>query len=358
MKRHLRNEKNCLNCGEEVTHRFCSYCGQENVVIKETFGELVADFFADVTHYDSKFFSTIKDLLFKPGFLSRQYFEGRRTKYLNPLRMYFFISFIFFFVLFLKKTDAPVSAEGYNNEYLSSFKQHLADSLRNSIKHNGGADTTKTNIINKLAADLNTAGIKKDTTENIAFGVGDKGVNVTLIENKYNTVHEYDSVQAGLPLNKRDKGFVRWIVRRNVELKSKYGSRSQVMVAESFEHSIPKLMFFLLPLFAWFIYLFYSHKKFYYAQHAIFSVHFHSFVFLLLLIVNLLSWLPFLEKVNVILLSVAYIVAFIYLISALKHAYEQPVWLSALKAIAISILYVIALIIGIVCLVFISFISA
>lgn len=359
MKRHLRKEKNCLNCGAEVTDRFCPHCGQENLIVKETFVELVADFFADVTHYDSKFFSTIKDLLFKPGFLSRQYFEGRRTKYLNPLRMYFFISFIFFFVLFLKKNEEPVNTEGYNEQYAATFKQHLADSLRNSVKQNGkDYDTVKANIIARLAAELDTAGLQKDTTENIGFRIGDKGIEVTLIENKYNTVHEYDSVQESLPGNKRDKGFMRWIIRKNVELKSRYGSRSQLIVAESFEHSIPKLMFFLLPLFAWYIYLFYSRKKFYYAQHAIFSIHFHSFVFLFLLVVNLLGWLPYVNKISSLLLLIAYLAAFIYLVFALKNAYRQSLWFSALKALLVSLLYIITLITGIVCLLFISFISA
>src|ERR1700743_593598 len=89
---HLRHEKNCLNCGFRVEERFCSRCGQENVEPKESWVHLVGHFLADITHFDSKIFITIKDLVWRPGFLTREYAEGRRVRYLNPIRMYIFIS--------------------------------------------------------------------------------------------------------------------------------------------------------------------------------------------------------------------------------------------------------------------------
>ena len=91
-----RKEKNCLNCGTTVIGKYCHNCGQENIVPKESVWHLVTHFFNDITHFAGKFFSTLKDLLFKPGFLSKEYIKGRRATYLNPVRMYLFTSFIFF----------------------------------------------------------------------------------------------------------------------------------------------------------------------------------------------------------------------------------------------------------------------
>src|ERR1700730_15650741 len=99
-RHHLREDKTCLNCGFTVEERFCSRCGQENIEPKESFGHLVGHFFADITHFDSKFFMTVKDLVWKPGFLTKEYAEGRRMRYLNPIRMYVFISAIFFLVIY------------------------------------------------------------------------------------------------------------------------------------------------------------------------------------------------------------------------------------------------------------------
>ena len=97
-----RLEKNCLNCGATVMGRYCHVCGQENVKPKESFWHLVTHFFNDVTHFDGKFFTTLKDLLLKPGFLSKEYMIGRRNSYLNPVRMYVFTSAIFFLLFFTR----------------------------------------------------------------------------------------------------------------------------------------------------------------------------------------------------------------------------------------------------------------
>src|ERR1700761_4916430 len=98
--KHLRKEKTCLNCGAVVQDKFCSHCGQLNAEPKESFGHLIGHFLEDVTHYDSQLFTTIRDLLFRPGFLTKEYVAGKRVSYLNPIRMYIFISAVFFLVLF------------------------------------------------------------------------------------------------------------------------------------------------------------------------------------------------------------------------------------------------------------------
>jgi len=149
-----------------------------------------------------------------------------------------------------------------------------------------------------------------------------------------------------------------WLNRTNVGLKSRYGSGSDVVVAENFEHSIPKLMFILLPLFACFLYMFHSRKKFYYAQHAIFSVHFHSFIFLLFLLVSLLNWLFSPGGASNYVASASILIVFIYLSLALKNTYSQSLWLSFVKAFSVGIIYVVALVTGIIALALISFVTA
>src|SRR5207244_3362388 len=51
-------------------------------------------------HFDSNFFHTVHHLLFKPGFLSKEYLKGRRGSYLHPIRMYVFTSALFFLLFF------------------------------------------------------------------------------------------------------------------------------------------------------------------------------------------------------------------------------------------------------------------
>ncbi|WP_354667709.1 DUF3667 domain-containing protein, partial [Campylobacter jejuni] len=67
---------------------------------KESFWHLTTHFIYDITHFDGKFFSTLKYLLFRPGFLSKEYLKGRRAGYLHPVKMYVFTSALFFLIFF------------------------------------------------------------------------------------------------------------------------------------------------------------------------------------------------------------------------------------------------------------------
>jgi Protein of unknown function (DUF3667) len=95
VQKKYREETNCLNCGAEVTGRFCPECGQENVDSHESFFHLVGHYTADFFHFESKIPRSVIPLLTKPGFLTKEYWEGRRIRYIHPLRLYLFVSVLF-----------------------------------------------------------------------------------------------------------------------------------------------------------------------------------------------------------------------------------------------------------------------
>jgi hypothetical protein len=98
-KRKLRLDKTCLNCNYVVEKKFCPNCGQENTETRKTFHHLFVHFFEDLTHYENSFWKTIKNLMFKPGALTKEYLSGKRLSYLAPIRLYIFVSFITFFLI-------------------------------------------------------------------------------------------------------------------------------------------------------------------------------------------------------------------------------------------------------------------
>lgn len=98
-KSKIREEKNCENCNNIVSDRFCGTCGQENIIIDKSFIHLFIHFFEDITHYDNAFWKTLKQLFFNPGILTIQFLQGKRVSYLPPVRLYIFASFITFFLL-------------------------------------------------------------------------------------------------------------------------------------------------------------------------------------------------------------------------------------------------------------------
>ena len=90
----LRANKRCENCGHFVEKRFCPECGQENIETSQPFHYLFRHFVADFVHYDSKFWKTIRYLFFVPAKLTNEYLAGKRKRYVHPVQLYIFISFI------------------------------------------------------------------------------------------------------------------------------------------------------------------------------------------------------------------------------------------------------------------------
>ena len=87
----------CKNCNSELMGIYCSECGQKNtelLSLKAILKELTDNIFS----FDSRFFITLKYLMIKPGFLTKEYWAGKRTKYLPPLKMYLVLSVFYFFL--------------------------------------------------------------------------------------------------------------------------------------------------------------------------------------------------------------------------------------------------------------------
>ncbi len=315
----LRTDKTCLNCGAEITGRYCSACGQENIEPKQTVWHLINHFFSDITHFDGKFFVTVKDLFAKPGFLSKEYMIGRRVSYLDPIRMYIFTSAIFFLIFFSlfdvrnKHVSANTSTEIQKDPELRELMtkaKNAADSLR--ILKNYNATATPL-----ITLDEDSPAVKKG------------GVQIKPAKVNYQTVESYDSVQQALTPDQRDGWIKQKLTRREIQLVQQLNENPGGTVREflsNFMHNFPKVLFISLPLFALVLKLLYVREKnFYYVDHGIFSVHLFIFSFLLLLISfglgemssvthwRLIIWLQF----------ALWIYALIYYYKAMRRFYGQ-----------------------------------
>ncbi len=62
---------------------------------------LFEEFFETFLHIDGRILHTLPPLLLKPGFLSLEYFSGRRVRYIAPFRLMFVLCLLSFFVLHL-----------------------------------------------------------------------------------------------------------------------------------------------------------------------------------------------------------------------------------------------------------------
>lgn len=90
-------EGNCTDCGQPVEGRFCSNCGQPTHVHRSLL-HLGEELLHGVLHFDARIWRTLPLLAINPGRLTREWVQGRRTRYVSPLAMFLFTVFLMFFV--------------------------------------------------------------------------------------------------------------------------------------------------------------------------------------------------------------------------------------------------------------------
>ncbi|MFZ1323142.1 MAG: DUF3667 domain-containing protein [Ignavibacteria bacterium] len=76
----------CKNCGNEFEGKFCNQCGQKIVKGRFTIKDIIENFMHSFTHLDSGILLLMKELFVKPGFVIKEYLNGKQKKYFNPFQ--------------------------------------------------------------------------------------------------------------------------------------------------------------------------------------------------------------------------------------------------------------------------------
>lgn len=347
----LRKETDCLNCGAIVQGRYCHICGQENTEPKETFWHMVTHFFYDITHFDGSFFVTLKDLLFKPGFLSREYMLGRRKKYLHPVRMYVFTSAVFFLVFFslFHVSEDDISINNSREKLNEGFVAVKTEAFKKAKNKEDSASVLKG--LELLGYKETNKNKKEDSVVKLRNKNGGFNFNFGGEVSNYKTLREYDSVQKILPQDKRDAGLTKMITRKSIELNEKYEGDQRKIATElinKFIHSIPYLLFVSLPLYALYLKLLYirHRKRYYFADHGVFLIHLYIFTFLFMLLYFALDKLK--DKIHVsdieYVQAILMFVGLFYTLKAIKNFYKQGWGKTIIKFIIFNILCFVSLI--------------
>ncbi|MDQ7054838.1 MAG: DUF3667 domain-containing protein [candidate division KSB1 bacterium] len=182
------------------------------------FRQMLSEFFGDLLSFDSRLLRTLLPLLFKPGQLTRNYLAGQRIRYVPPVRLYIFISFLFF--LSLAVTDVRII----------------------SIKISPSPKTRPP-----------SASPRADTTAAAGNAKASQAPGGTLEE----------SVQQKFLKNLQT------------------ASRDPQLLNQMLIGRLSRLMFILVPIFALLLKLLYRRLRGFYIQHLIFALHYHAFAFLI-----------------------------------------------------------------------------
>ncbi|MCE4564520.1 DUF3667 domain-containing protein [Maribellus sp. CM-23] len=300
----------CKNCATEFVGHYCPHCGQSVSDYDRPFSFLFFNFLGDFFAFDERFFKTTVDLMFKPGFLTKEYFEGKRIRYAPPFRVFIFTSFVLFLLLQI-----------YTNRGLQNV-------LHFDLHNQETFDTTAVAAIDSmLTLELG------EQTEGDSTG----------------------SVDAILTMDSFRKGDVQsWLetaaAQKEKELKEETDPERRKEIQdilrvlrspEQVNARILKYMswafFLLLPIFALILKLFYIRRRQNYIRHLIFSIHIHSYLFVLLIIITgMYLTLPYKLGLVTLILLLSFPV---YTILAMKNFYRQGIGKAIVKFLGISFIY-------------------
>jgi hypothetical protein len=285
--------KKCTNCGEPLHGKYCARCGQEDIDYKVSLRRLIPEVLHEYFGFDSQIFKSIPLLLFKPGFLTNEFNDGRREKYIPPLRMYLIVSLLYFFISSFtgKGQNVPVSTIN------SSSKTALDSTAKVLLSSQDSSATLK----------LDTANRSKTLALHFGKAFADTSDTASTIE--------------------------KFFAKRALALQdTSYANR----MAETVKNNYSEIMFVILPACALLLKLLYVRRKRLYVEHLVFSFHLHSFAFIALLLAHVVRY--FFSANNAVYLisvSTGWLLILVYLFMALHRVYRQ----SVVKTIVKNILF-------------------
>ena len=255
----------CKNCGADAQGNYCQQCGQATHLHVPSAREFLHEFIAHYVALEGKLWKTLALLIAKPGLLTCEYIQGRRVRYLEPLRVYLTFSIIFFALFKLS-----------------------------------GVEVARFDDPSPALAAAVADGRAKETV-----------LGPALVQD----VAEYEKALAGL--NKKASNLHPVLRERIARFMSLSPQAQKAALKQAFYSYTPYAIFAMMPLFALYLKILYLGTGRRYGEHFLFALHVNAFAFLMLsvMIVVPQSW-QFITFVLLLWLV-------FYLPMAMRRVYER-----------------------------------
>jgi uncharacterized protein DUF3667 len=241
--------------------------------------EFASETFENLTHADSRLWRTLWFLISRPGFLTVEFLEGRRARYLPPLRLYLVLSVVLFLV--------------------ASSLNHSKVAFAFSIDDKGSPNASK----------IDTTQRPDETPEQRAQRICGK---------------DFD-LEAGTEQRELREACYKVMLDSGHEF------------AERFYHNVPRALFLLLPILALFMKLLYWRR--YYVEHLLFFIHTHAFTFVLFTFFTVGMAITSQGWLVTLYILVALIYPPVHTYKAMRRVYAQGKWKTRLKFLALACVY-------------------
>lgn len=290
---------NCHTIFADDHSNYCANCGQENHTHKLPVKHFAIELVESLTHFDTKVLASLKDLVLYPGLVIQKFNDNKRVRYVPPIRLYAFMSFIFFLIwTTLTTKEVEVESNLIKNTTNKGHKGSI------NIFHKTTVDSSTMQVLVRLPTLTNAA------IDSVLYK---KNIQTDWINTRFlNSIVRLEKGELTL-----------------LDLYSRFIKYSSYAI------------FILMPIFALLLMLFYRKRNYFYSEFLVFSIYYHTLifgVFILLIILKLLM------KINIIpflLLSVL-----CYLGLALRRVFMDSILMTILKTVLLSITYLSLLILS------------
>ncbi|HEY2347204.1 MAG TPA: DUF3667 domain-containing protein [Xanthomonadaceae bacterium] len=355
--------ENCGNCGAPLFGEHCYNCGQPDHGLVRHFSSVMGDFADTVLQIDTRLTRTLAPLLLRPGYLSREYFAGRRVRYVSPVRLFFFISVVAFFV-----AQWSVNANGGGRIVQMDKNSITSATTVEEVEHQRDAALKGMNVGEQAAS--NVPGVARDLDKaeaklrkeadariaeiNAAKAAGkpppDHSDPLTFGDND----KPWDPVTHPIKVDSLPDFANRWLNQLAGQTRGNLERIRQdpTVLLDAWLSAVPSTLFVLLPLFALLLKLAYFFKRRLYMEHFIVALHSHAFLCFALLLALVFSGMADVAPQKwlraILDLAEAAIIVWmpIYLWLMQKRVYAQGWIMTTLKFWMIGTVYVVLLSLG------------
>ncbi|MCY3542039.1 MAG: DUF3667 domain-containing protein [Gammaproteobacteria bacterium] len=405
------NDTKCDNCGEELLGAFCWVCGQKDTHYNRSVFKVIGDFFKEMFDVDSRVFTTLSTLFFRPGKLSIQFRDNKRASYVTPIRLYLFSSLVFFFLVAITSrsqnvqlatdrlvdtTETTQMESSQMREETPSRTQEEIDeyltSIRSLVRVQEDAFESAKNVLKGRIVTLENDPWSERIFERtdylqdlVSRGVSDWGLieeiqSAEEAHRRLRVLYEFfqeDSVtlEMGKEIVKsRERGQLLTATKlvlsdryrehadsefANISALEIYFLRLEIAAAyngkdfvEEMAESLPLMMFVLLPIFVSVLSLLNLGKGIRVVFQLIFAMHIHALAFITLTVSILLSLLltniPIAGLITTLVLTL-FIVVHVYL--SFKNFYGSGHIISLIKFFVLTIVYGVVLSVSVLAMV-------
>ena len=294
--------------------------------------------------FDSRVLRTVRALFLEPGELSLAFREGYTQRYVPAVRLYFFVSLIFF--LTLSATHTAI----FQLELTPVTVRYSTDGHGKVLEEKNGATTV-------------LQGLKTDKNGTVAADTGWDGEYASLLGTKpdgsavasldvntrfFAPIGRDDPKRAAMARSILDRKYDRVTQSASKPSLKLWFGRDPKRIMETLASDpaainhplmewIPRLLFVLLPAFALLLTVFYwrQRESFYFVDHLVFSLNAFSFGFgMILLGIGLARIIDSGEAVLITICAI-----FLHLLLAMRRFYRQDWGWTVAKFVLVSFSY-------------------